>query len=57
MAARKNAIREACAASQAYAATLRRLNTAQALHSPDTLELSAAEYVARNYHQRAMREL
>jgi hypothetical protein len=55
--ARKNAIREARAASQAYAASLRRLTTAQALHSPDTLELSAAEYMARTNHQRAMREL
>ncbi|WP_416193598.1 hypothetical protein [Nitrobacter sp. TKz-YC01] len=55
--ARKNAIREARAASQAYAASLRRLTAAQALHSPDTLELSAAEYMARNIHQRAMREL
>ena len=55
--ARKNTIRDARLASQAYAATLRRLTTAQALHSPDTLELSAAEFIARNYHQRAMREL
>jgi hypothetical protein len=38
-------------------ATLRRLTTAQALHSPDTLELSAAEYMARTNHQRVMREL
>lgn len=57
MAARKNAIRDARIASQAYAATLRRLTTAQALHSPETLELSAAEYMARTNHQRAMREL
>lgn len=55
--ARKNAIREARAASQAYAAIQRRLTTARALHSPDTLELSAAEYMARTNHQRAMREL
>lgn len=54
---RKNAIREARLASQAYAASLRRLTTARALHLPDTLELSAAEYVARTNHQRAMREL
>jgi hypothetical protein len=55
--ARKNAIREARAASQAYAVALRRLTAAQALRSPDTLELSATEYVARTNHQRVMREL
>jgi hypothetical protein len=55
--ARNNAIRKAKLASQAYAASLRRLTSAQALHSPDTLELSAAEYMARTYHQRAMRKL
>ena len=54
---RKNAIREARLASQAYAATLHRLTTAQALHSPDTLELSAAEYMARTNHQRALAAL
>jgi hypothetical protein len=54
---RKNAIREARRASQAYAATLRRLTTARALHSPDTLELSAAEYLARTNHQRALAAL
>lgn len=54
---RKNAIREARLASQAYAATLRRLTAAQALHSPDTLELSAAEYMARTHHQCALAAL
>lgn len=54
---RKNALREAGLTSKAYAATLRRLTTARALHSPDTIELSAAEYMARTNHQRVMREL
>jgi hypothetical protein len=55
--ARKNAIWEARAASQAYAASLRRLTTARALHSPNALELSAAEYMARNHHRRALAKL
>ena len=46
--ARKNTIREARAASQALCRDPAPLDPAQALHSPDTLELSAAEYVARN---------
>jgi hypothetical protein len=54
---RKNAIREARLASQAYIAIQRRLTTAQALHSPDTLKLSAAEYMARTHHQRALAAL
>jgi hypothetical protein len=53
---RENLVTKARAA-QLYTATLPRLTTAQALHSPDTLELSAAEYMARTYHQRAMRKL
>lgn len=54
---RKNTIREVKLASQAYAASLRRLTTAQALHSPDTLELSAAEFIAHTNHQRALAAL
>ena len=54
---RKNTLREARTASQAYAATLRRLTTARALHSPNTLELSAAEHMARTDHQRALAAL
>jgi hypothetical protein len=50
-------VRDARRASQAYAVALRRLSVAQALRSPDTLELSAAEYVARTNYQRTMREL
>jgi hypothetical protein len=57
MVSRKYPIREARAVSQTYAVALRRLAVAQALRSPDTLELSAAEYVARTNYQRAMREL
>jgi hypothetical protein len=53
----RNLVTEARAASQVYAATLRRLTTAQALHSPDTLKLSAAEYMARTHHQRALAAL
>jgi hypothetical protein len=47
---RENLLTEARLASQAYAATLRRLTTAQELHSPDTLELSTAERIARTNH-------
>jgi hypothetical protein len=57
MTRRRNPIREARAVSQAHAVALRRLTIAQALRSPDTLELSAAEYVARTNYQRALREL
>lgn len=52
--ARKNTIREARLASQTYAATLRRLTAAQALHLPDTLE---AECMARTHHRRAFAAL
>ncbi len=54
---RKNTIRKTRLASQAYAAIQRSLTTAWALHSPDTLELSAVEYMAGTYQQRALAAL